>query len=58
MSFGTTTRSLPNTKIAPALLAVPVQNRQENLRSLNELCEDHGMDKRIEFSKYTTVIGS
>lgn len=25
MSFGTTTRSLPKTKIAPALFAVPVK---------------------------------
>lgn len=58
MSFGTTTRSLPNTKIAPALLAVPVQNRQEDLRRLNELCEDHGMDKKVESNKNTTVIGS
>lgn len=29
MSFGTTTRSLPKTKIAPALFAVPVENGEK-----------------------------
>lgn len=32
ISFGTTTRSLPKTKIAPALFAVPVQKILEELR--------------------------
>ena len=29
ISFGTTTRSLPNTKIAPALLAVPASTKKK-----------------------------
>lgn len=32
MSLGTTTRSRPNTKIAPALLAVPVSNATNHVR--------------------------
>jgi hypothetical protein len=32
MSLGTTTRSRPNTKIAPALLAVPVSKATNHVR--------------------------
>jgi hypothetical protein len=35
ISFGTTTRSLPKTKIAPALFAVPVQRGKDKLQMLN-----------------------
>jgi len=44
MSFGTTTRSLPNTKIAPALFAVPREREREreqkwNKRQFSEGCK-------------------
>lgn len=53
ISFGTTTRSLPKTKIAPALFAVPVNNTKHKKKLTT--------DSRIILVKYhiiciTTII--
>lgn len=54
MSFGTTTRSLPKTKIAPALFAVPVNRQVRNYN--NELVQNVQSMHKIKYV-YTTVIG-
>lgn len=57
MSFGTTTRSLPKTKIAPALFAVPTEMGTV-LRYDKSPVMLRSLVREVRTKEHTTVIGS